>query len=109
MIGKPFYVDILLCADGRYYVGQTDDLENRLWEHQQGGKCAYTSVRRPIVLVWSQEFPTREEAKEAEAQIKKWGHAKKQALISGDFSYLSQLAKKDLSGYRTRERLRAGE
>ena len=61
------------------------------------------------MLVWSQEFPTREEAKEAEAQIKKWSRAKKQALISGDFTYLSELAKKDMAGYRTRERLRAGQ
>ena len=81
----------------------TDDLEKRLFEHNEGGKCVYTESRRPLRLIWSQEFPSREEAVEAELQIKKWSRAKKQALASGDFSALSRAAKKrDWAGYRQR-------
>ncbi len=91
---KPFFVYMLLCADGTYYVGHTDDLENRFAEHQAGGKCAYTTIRRPVELVWSEALPTREEAKLAELRVKKWSQAKKAALVRGDFCAVSAAAKK---------------
>ncbi|MCZ6548826.1 MAG: GIY-YIG nuclease family protein [Deltaproteobacteria bacterium] len=53
---------MLRCADASYYMGHTDDLEKRVAEHQAGEKCAYTFERRPVRLMWSQEFWTREEA-----------------------------------------------
>lgn len=107
-MARPFFAYMLHCADGSYYVGQTDDLEKRLFEHQEGGKCAYTiraytETRRPVRLVWSQEFATREEALAAEHQIKNWSRAKKQALARGDFEALSKAAKKtDWAAYRQR-------
>jgi len=61
-----FWAYILRCTDGRYYTGHTDNLEARLAQHQAGGFCNFTSRRRPIQLVWSQEFSTRIEALEAE-------------------------------------------
>jgi len=93
-MGRPFFIYMLLCADGSYYVGHTDHLEERIAEHQEGGKCAYTSVRRPVQLVWAQDFQTREEAKEAELRIKQWSRAKKLALIRGDIAALKTAAKK---------------
>ena len=98
---------MLLCADGSYYVGHTDDLEKRVSEHHQGGKCVYTSLRRPIKLVWNCEYPTRYEAKLMEARLKKWSRAKKMALIEGKFEVLRIAAQKqDWAGYRNRKRLR---
>jgi putative endonuclease len=108
-MAKPFFAYILLCADGSYYVGHTDDLEKRLWEHQEGGKCVYTSARRPVTLVWSQDFNTREDAKEAELKIKKWSRAKKEALIRGDYDAISLAAEKNWEGYRRRRELRVEE
>jgi len=93
-MSEPFYAYILRCSDGSYYVGHTDNLEKRIAEHQQGGKCQYTSRRRPVSLAWSQEFPTREEAKAAENQIKKWSRVKKEALLKRDFDQLHKEAKK---------------
>ncbi len=61
-MGKPFFAYMLRCADASYYMGHTDDLEKRVAEHQAGEKCAYTFERRPVRLMWSQEFWTREEA-----------------------------------------------
>ncbi|MBP6964774.1 MAG: GIY-YIG nuclease family protein [Armatimonadetes bacterium] len=102
-MGQPFYVYMLLCADGTYYVGHTDDMENRLAEHQHGGKCVYTSRRRPVRLVWCESLPTRDEAKIAERRVKKWSQAKKSALIRGDFAGLSEAAKKrDWEGHKQR-------
>lgn len=91
---KPFYTYILLCADNSYYTGQTDDMETRLAQHHAGGHCLYTAKRRPVRLVWCETFPTRNEAKTAELQIKGWTRAKKEALIRGDFDSLRDLARK---------------
>ncbi len=100
---RPFFAYILRCADESFYVGHTDDLEKRVLEHQEGGRCAYTETRLPVRLVWSQEFATREEALAAERRIKNWSRAKKQALISGGFDELRTAAKKkDWAAYRQR-------
>lgn len=89
----PFYVYMLRCADGSYYVGQTDNLEERLAEHHRGGVTVYTRKRRPLVLVFTAEFYTREEAIERERQIKGWSRAKKEALIAGNWDRLQRLAR----------------
>lgn len=82
---KPFFAYMLRCADGSYYLGHTDELEKRVAEHQHGEGCAWTKSRLPVDLVWCQEFPDRDAAREAEQQIKRWSRAKKEALIAGDY------------------------
>jgi putative endonuclease len=89
-----FYAYILQCKDCTYYTGQTDDLEKRLAEHREGNKCRYTASRLPVELMWCQTFPTRDQARTAEHQIKNWSQAKKRALIAGDFDLVSTAAKK---------------
>ncbi len=64
----------------------------RLGQHRSGVIPGYTSKRRPVELVWSQAFGTREEALAAELQIKGWSRAKKEALIRGDWQGLQVLA-----------------
>jgi predicted GIY-YIG superfamily endonuclease len=88
-----FYAYILLCADGSFYTGHTDQLEHRIADHQVGRFGGYTRSRLPVRLVWSQDFATRYEALSAERQIKGWGRAKKQALIDGEWERLSALAR----------------
>jgi tRNA/rRNA methyltransferase len=83
-----FYVYILRCADGTYYSGHTDDLEQRIAQHHSGDVQGYTSDRRPLEYMWSAEFGTRAEALSAEMQIKGWSRKKKEALIAGDWSML---------------------
>lgn len=92
-----FWVYILSCADGSYYTGHTDNLEQRIGEHQSGTCPGYTSNRLPIKLIWSQECVTREEALSAEMQIKGWSRKKKEAMMRGDWSDVSSFAKKDFS------------
>lgn len=88
-----FYVYILLCADGSYYVGHTDDLRGRIAQHESGAGCLHTRSRLPVVLVFSQAFQDREYAKSAERQLKGWNRAKKEALISGKTHLLPALAR----------------
>ncbi|HVP05597.1 MAG TPA: GIY-YIG nuclease family protein [Dehalococcoidia bacterium] len=79
-----FYVYILHCSDGSFYVGHTDNLEARLIAHRRRVFCGYTAKRLPVRLVYQDTFPTREEAFAAERQIKGWSRAKKLSLIQGD-------------------------
>jgi predicted GIY-YIG superfamily endonuclease len=88
-----FWVYLLRCADGSYYAGHTDALEGRLWQHQQGTCCDWTSRRRPVELVWCEAAPTRYEALAFERRIKGWTRAKKEALIASDWDRISWLAR----------------
>jgi predicted GIY-YIG superfamily endonuclease len=87
-------VYILRCRDGSYYVGSTRaSLEQRLAQHDAGSFGGYTARRRPVELVFQQEFDRITDAIAAERQLKGWTRAKKEALIKGDFEKLHQLAK----------------
>ena len=56
--------------DGSYYVGSTQDLDERINRHN-GGRSKYTKTKRPWKLVYSEEFPGRSAAAIREQQIKK--------------------------------------
>jgi len=89
-----FFVYILQCADDSYYTGHTDNLEKRIAEHHAGAiTSCYTYKRRPLQLVFAQDFPTREEALASEQQIKGWSRKKKEAMMRGDWAEVSRLAK----------------
>ncbi|MBI2886024.1 MAG: GIY-YIG nuclease family protein [Chloroflexi bacterium] len=88
-----FYVYILHCSDGSYYVGHTDNLEKRIAEHDAGLVPGYTQGRKPVRLVFADYFSTRIEALERERQIKGWSRSKKEALIQGDRARIKQLAR----------------
>ncbi len=89
-----FHVYILECADGSYYTGHTDQLETRIGQHTTGtDPHCHTYSRRPLALVFSEAFATREEALAAELRIKGWRREKKQALIARQFELLPTLAR----------------
>ena len=92
----PFYTYMLHCSDRSFYTGHTDDLQTRIAQHEAGAVPGHTQNRRPVKLVWSQEFGTRMEALEAERQIKGWSRAKKLALIREDWRLISTLARPKL-------------
>jgi len=79
------FVYMLHCADGSFYVGSAtgEDLTPRIAQHQAGTFEGYTSLRRPVELVWSEYFDRITDAIAAERQIKGWSRKKKVALIEG--------------------------
>lgn len=90
---KRYFVYILLCADGSYYTGVTNDLDRRLLEHEDGlDPSAYTYRRRPVKLVFHNNFRRIEDAIVAEKQLKGWSRKKKEALINGNWDLIRQLA-----------------
>ncbi len=87
------FVYVLRCADGSYYVGSTRaSLDERVGQHNAGSFGGYTARRRPVTLVFAQEFQRITDAIAAERQLKGWTRAKKEALIRGDYDALSALA-----------------
>jgi predicted GIY-YIG superfamily endonuclease len=87
-----FWTYMLRCSDGAYYIGHSEDLERRVAQHQSGEVPGFTSNRRPVIVVWAQEFETREEALASERRIKGWSRAKKEALIRDDWKAIRQHA-----------------
>lgn len=75
------YTYILRCADGTLYTGWTNDRERRLAAHNSGRGSKYTSSRRPVELVYSEEWETKEQAMRRERQIKQLTRQQKLALI----------------------------
>ena len=65
----PYFVYILQSEDGSYYVGQTNNLENRLKRHN-GGHVRSTKNKKPWKLVYNEEYLTRIEAMKRERRIK---------------------------------------
>ena len=91
---QSFYTYILECADETLYTGHTNNIKFRLHEHNNGQVPGYTMYRRPVKLVYLQEFKTRNQAFQFEHQIKNWSKAKKLALIEENQQKLKALAKK---------------
>ncbi|MBC3943004.1 TrmH family RNA methyltransferase [Sphingomonas albertensis] len=89
-----FWAYVVRCADDSYYTGHTDDLERRIGQHNLGEIPGYTQTRRPVTLMWSQEFPSRQEALAAEFQVKDWSRKKKEALFRDDWAAVSAAARK---------------
>ena len=77
------YTYILKCADNTLYCGWTNDLEKRLAAHNAGTAAKYTRTRRPVKLVYYEEFETKQEAMSREFHIKRMSRLEKLALING--------------------------
>ena len=83
MSDKKFFVYIVECADGSYYTGYTTDIQRRLNEHNYSTRSAkYTRSRRPVKLIYSEEYTTLSEALKREHAIKKLSRKRKKDLVS---------------------------
>ena len=90
---KTYYVYILECSDGLTYTGVTNNLSRRFEEHQNGlNKNCFTSKRRPLKLIFHQDFNDIEQAIYFEKKIKNWSAKKKLALANEEFDMLQILA-----------------
>lgn len=77
------YTYILRCSDDTLYCGWTNNLEKRLAAHNAGTAAKYTRARRPVELVYYEEFETKQEAMSREYHIKKLTRREKTELING--------------------------
>ena len=66
----------------------------RIEMHNAGRGPKFTACRRPVTLVYSEAFDSMQQARQREIQIKKWSHAKKEALLVGDLQRLHKLSRR---------------
>ena len=78
---KGNYVYILLCNDGTFYTGWTNDLIRREKTHNAGKGGKYTRVRTPVSVVYFESFPTPTEARSREWHVKRLSRKEKENLI----------------------------
>jgi putative endonuclease len=77
-----FYVYLLQCADGTFYVGSTNDLKKRLHAHNHLKSGAhYTKIRRPVALRYSEKVKTYAKARAREAELKRMNREEKATLV----------------------------
>ena len=94
---------ILLCSNGQYYTGSTNDLERRMEQHLNGEGSNFTKKNPPVELVYCEEFDRIDEAFYREKQVQGWSQAKKDALIKGDNNKLHELAEcKNITHFRNK-------
>ena len=79
-----WFVYILLCKDGSYYIGSSNNVDKRLRDHLNSKGGRYTRSHKTRKLVYQEELATKSEALKREAQLKKWTKAKKETLIKKD-------------------------
>ena len=80
---KIYFTYLLECADKTLYCWYTTDLEKRVFAHNNLDVWAkYTSHRRPVKLVYFEEFETLSDALKREHEIKKLPKSKKLILIN---------------------------
>ncbi len=85
---------IVECSDSSYYTGITNNIDRRLAEHNEGDNPkSYTFSRRPVKLVYHEEYTNPYYAIAREKQIKGWSRKKKTAMIKGEWHRLPGLSK----------------
>jgi len=90
---RQYWVYMVRCLDGTYYVGVTNNVEARIFQHNSGeNEKSYTSGRRPVTLAFASLYYDIEQAVCFEKRLKGWNRAKKEALISKDWNALKKLA-----------------
>lgn len=85
-----YYVYILRTDKDTLYIGQTNNLNVRLKQHNSHTtkSAKYTRYFQTLDLVYQEQYPTRQEAMKRERQLKKWSKAKKEALFKDNFKSL---------------------
>lgn len=76
------YTYLLKCGDGSLYCGWTNHLEERVQAHNEGRGAKYTRGRRPVELVYYEEFATKQEAMQREWVVKRLSRKEKLRLIA---------------------------
>jgi putative endonuclease len=77
-----FWVYILASKrNGTLYIGMTDDLVRRVWEHRSGIIHGFTRKYGVKMLVWYEQHESRESAFQRERQMKKWNRGWKLRLV----------------------------
>ncbi|MFC2020938.1 GIY-YIG nuclease family protein [Chloroflexota bacterium] len=81
--GREWFFYMVRCRDNSLYSGITINVEGRLKEHNKGTGAKYTSIRRPVTLVYYERCDNVSKARKREEEIKRWSKTKKERLVGG--------------------------
>ncbi|RIK43190.1 MAG: endonuclease [Chloroflexi bacterium] len=81
MSNRTYYVYILTNLSRTLYIGMTNSLERRIYEHRMKAVRGFTQRYNVTMLVYVEAFERPMDAIEREKQLKRWSRAKKVALI----------------------------
>lgn len=89
----PYFTYILRTSRNTLYIGQTNNLEKRIKEHESKSSKSAKYIRyfKSFELVYKEKYQTRQEAMKRECQLKKLSRAKKEALITRNLVLLKKL------------------
>jgi putative endonuclease len=77
-----YYIYIILCSDGSFYTGSTNNIEKRFRDHLLGKGARYTRSHKPVKIIYREKFSTKSGALKREAEIKKLSRVKKEVLVN---------------------------
>jgi putative endonuclease len=78
---KSLYVYIMASRSGTLYIGVTNDIARRTYEHKHGLVVGFTSKYKVHRLVYVEEFAGADDAIARAKQLKGWSRQRKIALI----------------------------
>ncbi len=77
-----YFVYIVKCSDNSLYTGITNNIQKRIWQHNNSRYGAKSlKGKRPVTLVYSERQKGLGEALKREREIKGWRREKKLELI----------------------------
>lgn len=82
LMNKQYYVYVLRNKSGNFYIGITDNLVRRLWEHKSKFVKGFTEKYNIDKLIYYEIYNDPETAIEREKQLKNWNRKKKIMLIT---------------------------
>ncbi|MBP9732334.1 MAG: GIY-YIG nuclease family protein [Candidatus Magasanikbacteria bacterium] len=94
MIRNNFFVYIMASHSGTLYIGVTNDLQRRVFEHKQGVADSFTKKYQCTKLVYFEQYSDIEEAIRREKQLKGWKRIRKEELINKDNPHWEDLSNK---------------
>ncbi len=89
---RDYYVYIMTNNSGTLYIGVTNNLERRVYEHTQGESPAFTQRYKTTRLVYYESTPDIQSAIQREKQIKGWLRRRKIDLIASINPYWRDLS-----------------
>lgn len=79
---KTYYVYIMATRkDGPIYIGLTNDLQRRVFEHKSGAFSGFTKKYNIHLLVYFETYGYVHDAIRREKQLKRWARVWKEELI----------------------------
>ncbi len=81
LMSNQFWIYIMASRTGTLYIGVTNDLERRVYEHKSDLIPGFTRQYQCHKLVYFEEYLNIDQAIQREKQLKGWSRGKKESLI----------------------------